>query len=186
MSTTFTHRTVEFVPDAAVPAKALGLVRIALGLTMLWAFLDKTFALGFSTGRMEDGSIAFLGDAAWINGGSPTFGFLKFGTSGPLAGFFSGMAGVWWADWLFMLGLLGVGVAFTFGIAMRLAAGAGVVLMGSIYAASLWPERNPVLDQHIVYAVTMIALVGAHAGNVLGLGERWSRSGVVVRNPILR
>ena len=31
-----------------------GLLRIAMGWTFLWAFLDKAFALGFSTGRNRD------------------------------------------------------------------------------------------------------------------------------------
>ena len=53
----------------ASPNRALAIVRIGLGLTMLWAFLDKAFALGFSTGRQDDGTIQFFGDAAWINGG---------------------------------------------------------------------------------------------------------------------
>ena len=31
-------------------ARALAVLRIAFGVTFLWAFLDKTFALGFRTG----------------------------------------------------------------------------------------------------------------------------------------
>ena len=66
-------------------SRALAILRIAFGVTFLWAFLDKTFALGFSTGAQfaEDGSRAgtdFMAqDAAWLNGGSPTEGFLTFG-----------------------------------------------------------------------------------------------------------
>ena len=71
-------------------------LRTALGWTFLWAFLDKTFALGFATGRAEDGTIDFLGDAAWISGGSPTAGFLTFATGGPFAGFFQSFAGPAW------------------------------------------------------------------------------------------
>ncbi len=58
-------------------------LRVAVGWTFLWAFLDKAFALGFSTGRVltETGAtekIDFFGDAAWINGASPTAGALGF------------------------------------------------------------------------------------------------------------
>ena len=60
-----------------------------------------------------------FGDAAWIHGGSPTEGFLTFGADGPFKGFYHSIAGAAWADWLFMLGLLGIGLALTFGVGMR-------------------------------------------------------------------
>src|SRR5690625_6651809 len=44
----------------------LGLVRIFIGFYFLWAFADKLLGLGFSTPK----------EGAWINGGSPTTGFL--------------------------------------------------------------------------------------------------------------
>ena len=54
-----------------------------LGWVFLWAFLDKTFGLGFGTGLdAETGVVDRFGDAAWINGGSPTLGFLNFGATG--------------------------------------------------------------------------------------------------------
>ena len=88
----------------------LAATRLSLGWVFLWAFLDKTFALGFGTGRdAETGVVDRFGDAAWINGGSPTEGFLKFGADGPFKGFYNDIAGAAWADWLFMLGLLGIG-----------------------------------------------------------------------------
>ena len=57
-----------------------GVLRLMMGFTFLWAFLDKLLALGFATGRNpETGAIDFFGDAAWISGASPTEGFLSFG-----------------------------------------------------------------------------------------------------------
>src|SRR5512142_2994523 len=85
-------------------------VRIALGWVFLWAFLDKTFGLGHETASK----------AAWINGGHPTQGFLKFAAKGPFKGFFNSIAGAAWADWLFMAALLGIGVALILGIGMRI------------------------------------------------------------------
>ena len=73
-----------------------GLARISLGWVFLWAFLDKTFGLGYATEPKD----------AWIDGGSPTFGFLSFGATGPFKGIYNSIAGDAWADWLFMLGLL--------------------------------------------------------------------------------
>ena len=81
-------------------ATIFGLTRISIGFVFLWAFLDKAFALGFATGRAEDGTIDFFAQgSAWLNGGSPTAGVLAYATKGPLAGFFQSLAGQTWIDW---------------------------------------------------------------------------------------
>src|SRR5687768_4431794 len=96
-----TYPVVEIIEPQTKARYAWAAARIALGWTFLWAFLDKAFGLGFST----------QADGAWINGGSPTQGFLEFGTEGKVFhDFFAGLAGPV-ADWFFMLGLLGIGVA---------------------------------------------------------------------------
>ena len=70
-----------------------------MGFTFFWAFLDKLFGLGYATPS----------ERAWINGGSPTKGFLANSADGPFAGFYQDIAGAGWADWLFMIGLAGIG-----------------------------------------------------------------------------
>lgn len=119
--------------------RALATLRIAFGITFLWAFLDKTFALGFHTGYDQEGNLDRFGDAAWINGGSPTEGFLSFGVpaDNPFHGFFTGLAGQAWVDWLFMLGLLGIGVTLLLGIGMRIGTAAGALMYAFMYAAVL-------------------------------------------------
>ena len=166
--------------------RALAVLRIAFGLTFLWAFVDKLLALGFSTGRDEAGVVDRFGDAAWINGGSPTEGFLKFGADGPFEGFYHSIAGAAWADVLFMLGLLGIGVALTAGAAMRLACAAGVVLYLLMWTVVLPPETNPVLDDHVLGALTFVVLGLLAAGDTWGLGARLSRTDLVRRFPVLR
>ena len=151
-------------------------LRIALGWVFLWAFLDKTFGLGFATEK----------EAAWLEGGSPTEGFLAFGTKGPFADFYQGMAGVAFADWLFMLGLLGIGLALILGIGMRIAAVAGALLLVLMWTAALWPENNPFMDDHLVYAGILGVLALTAAGNTLGLGSYWSRLPIVQRLPWLK
>ena len=164
-----------------------GLLRISLGWVFLWAFLDKMFALGFSTGRdAETGVVDRFGDAAWLNGGSPTKGFLSFGTKGPLADFYSGFAGAAWADWLFMAGLLGIGLALVLGIGIRVAAVAGVALMVMMWSAALAPENNPFMDDHIIYALLIVGLALVSAGDTLGLGRWWGKTPLVQRAPYLR
>jgi thiosulfate dehydrogenase [quinone] large subunit len=172
-------------------ARALAAVRIAFGLTFLWAFFDKLLALGFSTGRSvnpETGveTVDRFGDAAWINSGSPTEGFLKFGADGPFKGFYNDIAGTHVANWLFMLGLLGIGVALTLGIGMRIGTAAGALMYVLMWTVVLPPENNPVLDDHILGALTLIALGSLHAGNTWGLGRVWAATVIVKSAPILR
>lgn len=149
----------------------LGIFRIVMGFYFVWAFLDKTFGLGFSTPS----------ERAWINGGSPTAGFLG-GVQGPFAGFFNGMAGAAWADWLFMAGLLGIGLALMLGIGMRIAAIAGTVLLGFMYLASLPLTTNPIIDSHVVEALAIISLAMIGAGDTLGLGRQWKSLPLVRKN----
>jgi thiosulfate dehydrogenase (quinone) large subunit len=151
-------------------------LRLALGWVFLWAFLDKMFGWGYSTASAN----------AWVNGGSPTEGFLTFGTSGPFANFYQGMAGSVLADVLFMVGLAGLGVALVAGIGMRIAAGTGALLMLLMWSASLPPDTNPFLTYHLIYAGLFIALALVYAGDTLGLGRWWSRTTLVQRMPWLR
>ncbi len=177
------------VPVAAPTAalRVLAVLRIALGWIFLWAFLDKTFALGFGTGiNAKTGVITRFGDAAWLHGGSPTAGFLGHGTSGPLSGFYSSFAGAGWADALFMLGLLGIGLALILGIGMRIAAASGVAMLVMMWSAVLPTANNPFLDDHLVYAIALVALALAGAGRTFGLGARYERIGIVARHPFLR
>ncbi len=193
---TIHHKAVEGVAGpATVPQnerptsfayRALGALRIAFGLTFLWAFFDKLLALGFSTGRADDGTVDRFGDGAWINGASPTEGFLKFGADGPFKGFYNGIAGSPVVDALFMLALLGIGVALTLGIGMRFGTAAGALLYLMMWTVALPPANNPVLDEHILGAISMIVLLGFHAGNVWGLGKRWASTDLVERVPVLR
>jgi len=180
--------------DAVTPVERVrgaylfGLTRIALGFVFLWAFFDKAFALGFSTGRAEDGTIEFFGKGvAWLNGGSPTEGVLTYATKGPLAGFFQGLAGQAWVDWAYMLSMLLIGGALILGVATRLAAVGGAIWMGLFYlATAIKPEHNPAVDDHIVYALVLLGLAAIGAGRYLGLQERWERLAIVKRFPVLR
>ena len=159
--------------------------RISIGFVFLWAFLDKTFALGYSTGTdRETGAIDRFGPAAWIHGGSPTTGFLS-GVAGPFKGLFEPLAGAVWADYLFMVGLLAIGVALMLGIGMRVAAASGALLLTFMWMASLPLDNNPFMDDHLVYAMVLIGLAAVHAGDTLGLGRIWARTELVHRLPAL-
>ena len=154
----------------------LGVTRLAMGWTFLWPFLDKTFGLGHETASAD----------AWINGGSPTSGFLGHATKGPFSDFYQGMAGQAWADWMFMLGLLGIGVALIAGVAIRAAAAAGALLLVLMWTAVLPPENNLFLDDHIVYALLLAILALMSAGRTFGLGAVWEKLPIVRKYAALR
>ena len=187
-----THEGVATTTPEGAPTtgfrRALAALRIAYGVTFLWAFLDKTFALGFHTGYGQDGTLDRFGDAAWINGGSPTAGFLGFGVpaDNPFHSMFTGMAGDAWVDWLFMLGLLGIGVSLLTGAAMRIGTAAGALMYTFMYAASLPLENNPVVDDHVIGFIVMIVLALGAAGATWGLGRWWQGTELVRKNPVLR
>lgn len=158
------------------PRYVWALLRISLGWLYLWPFLDKVFGLGFATkaGR------------GWLDGASPTLGFLKFGSKGPFKDLFVDMAGNAVVDWLYILGLLAIGVALLLGAGVRIAAIAGIAMLALIYAAGyIWPEHNPFLDEHSVYAIALAGVALAHAGRTWGLGGWWARTALVRRFPVL-
>jgi len=177
------------IVTTSVARRALAALRIGFGVTFLWAFFDKLLALGFATGvNPETGAVDRFGPDAWVNGGSPTFGFLTFGVpaDNPFQGFFNGIAGDTWVNWLFMLALLGIGLALTFGVGMRIAAAAGALLYLMMWVASMPLENNPVVDDHLLGALTMVVLATTLAGDTWGLGKMWARTELVRRYQVLR
>jgi thiosulfate dehydrogenase [quinone] large subunit len=164
-------------------AKFLAVFRVVLGFEFLWAFLDKTFGLGYATPSAR----------AWINGGSPTKGFLSNVAVGPFESLFHSWAGAAWADWTFMVGLLAIGVALILGVGLRVAAVSGTAMMLLMWAAE-WPlakftsageptmSVNPFVDYHIIYALALIALAVTYAGHAWGLGRQWARLPFVQRH----
>ena len=177
--------------QVAVPAdraaRPLAVLRITTGLVFLWAFLDKAFGLGYSTAS----------ERAWFGGGSPTKGFLGHVQVGPFESTFQSWAGATWADLLFMLGLLAIGLALVLGIGLRIAAVSTALMMLMMWAAE-WPpaqhssigeatgSTNPLLDYHVIYAIVAIVIAYAAAGDTWGLGKRWAALPFVRANQWLR
>lgn len=153
----------------------VAVARVLLGFVFLWAFLDKTLGLGFST---EQGK-------AWVDGVSPTSGFLKFGVNpeGPFVSFFTGLANNVFIDWLFMIALLGIGFALVLGIGLRVAAVSGTVLLAMMWAAELPLENNPLVDEHIVYVAMLWVFALGH--RKWSLTDTWLETPVVKKTPWL-
>lgn len=147
----------------------LGLTRIVMGFIFLWAFLDKTFGLGFSTAS----------DKAWLLGNSPTAGFLTGAVKGPLASFYHSLSGSLFVDWIFMLGLLLIGVSLILGIFNKISAYSGALLMLLMFGALMPPTTNPLVDDHIVYALLLLVLNFARAGDYIGMRKAWGKTSLV-------
>lgn len=123
-------------------------LRLVMSFIFLWAFFDKLLGLGFAT----------TSEKAWLNGGSPTTGFLSGAVQGPFASIFHSLAGVAAVDWLFMLGLLFIGLTLLFKRYVFWGAVTGMVMMVLMWLALLFPENNPIIDDHIVYTLVLALL----------------------------
>ena len=156
-------------------AICLGILRIAMGWTMVWAFMDKLFGLGFPS----------TPDVAMINGGSPTEYYLTYLVDGPFEGIWNSLAGNAVVDWLLMFGLIAVGVSMMLGIASKLSTVGFVVMMALMFALEVPPADNPLIDYHIIYIIAALAVYWLGGYGHLGLQERWSELAIVRRLPIL-
>lgn len=187
---TYTNRTASIAIDSTyqpatgtlsdrhphrIASYAWAVTRISLGFVFLWAFVDKTFGLGYATPS----------DRAWINGGSPTTGFLS-NAEGTFGDFFQNLAGNAVLDWLFMVGLLGIGVALILGIGMWVAAISATAMLVLMWMASIPLDNNPFMDDHLIYAMVAIGLAAQKAGDTIGMGHSWGNQPIVRRFPILR
>lgn len=151
-------------------------LRLLMALTFLWAFFDKLLGLGYSTPVGK----------GWLAGASPTAGFLKGATYGPFVHIYQSLAGQAWVDWLFMVGLLLIGLALLLGIGLKIAGWTGALLMLLMYLAAFPPKTNPLIDDHIVYIVILLALTHAPDDHDWGWGSWWSKTTLVRRFGWLR
>ncbi len=162
-------------------------LRISLGFVFLWAFFDKLFGLGFATCRDPKTEVVDMFCVkAWASGGSPTSGFLSFGTKGPFAEFYQNLVGVAWVDWLFMMGLLLIGLALVLGVAQKLATIAGSLLLFMMWTATLLPENNPVIDDHLIYILVLWGIYINRNTTKWSLNNWWSKQAIVKRLPFLQ
>jgi thiosulfate dehydrogenase (quinone) large subunit len=147
------------------------LLRVVVGVIFVWAGVDKVF-----------------------NGGNPgswtASGYLKFATNGTLGWpFVTGAPDPkavynpthdFWVSLannatamtivnnLVVAGEVAIGVALVLGIATRFAGAMGALMMGFFFLAG-WSFTNGIVEEHVTYAVVLLALAGMGAGNYFGL-----------------
>ena len=55
-----------------------------------------------------------------------------------------------------------------------------------MWLAALWPEHNPFLDDHLIYALVLIGVYLTEVGRHFGLGNRWTQLPTVANHPWLK
>ena len=152
------------------------LLRIALGFIFFWAFLDKLLGLNFATPHGK----------SWLDGVSPTAGFLEFAVKGPFTKLFNSLSGIPLIDWIFMAGLLLIGLAFILGIGQKIAGYSGAVLIFLIYITQLPLKNNPLIDEHIIYLLLFLIFSKNEVGLNFSIHKWWERTNLVKKYKILK
>jgi thiosulfate dehydrogenase [quinone] large subunit len=149
--------------------KVLAGLRIVIGWYFLWAFIDKIFGFGYLTPAGK----------GLIDGGHPARGFLG-GVIGWFSGVFQPIGNMGPAvDFLFMLALLGIGLALILGVGLKVTAIAGPTLLGLMYLAEFplgvaaGTYTNPLFDDHWIMGLAIIVFALVRAGDQWGLGKWW-------------
>lgn len=142
-------------------------LRIFMGFIFFWAFISRL--------------------PGWIEGQSPTAGFLENATSGVFADSFANMANSPLTDYFYMLGLGLAGLALILGISMKLATSGGTLMMFLFYLSSaLPPEHNPIIDEHIIYICVLYLLYQNNSGKFIGFQNKWEKLKLVRQLPIFK
>lgn len=159
-------REFEFTYSAAFLPILVLLGRVTFGFYFLYSGIDK-LVTDFTAG-----------------------GFLINGTSGPLESVFIDLGesstAVDIVDPLVVWGQILIGIALLAGLFTRFALLTAGLQMFLFYLAALWPEHNPVLDEHIFYIGAFAVLGALGAGRVLGADWFIERTELVRQNPVLR
>ena len=157
-------------------AFVFGILRIMIGLMLLWAFFDKLFGLGYPTPS----------GMGYLDGGSPTEGFLMMASNGTFGWLFKPMVDIHQVlDVLIIVSMLGLSIGLILGIGKKICCVGGMVMFLIFYLALCPIDDNPILDYHLIYIVILFGVLVTNSCKVLGLGKMWSDTELVKRFSIL-
>jgi thiosulfate dehydrogenase [quinone] large subunit len=88
---------------------------------------------------------------------------------------------------MFAVGLFGIGTALILGVATKLSGKLGALLVLILWLARLPSENNPILDEHIVYAIALfgVATSSVRSEDYYGIGKWWKKTALVKRYSFL-
>ena len=106
-----------------------------------------------------------------------------------------GSHGAFWGSvWAIVFGVSGAVAGLTLaafgdykwalitGVGIRVAAVAGTALLVLMFTVVLPPENNVFMDDHLIYAMVLVALAALGVGATLGLGRRWEQLSIVQKH----
>jgi thiosulfate dehydrogenase [quinone] large subunit len=169
-------------------AITVALMRIALGLVYLWAFISQAFGITYtnkatpppdapaSTKTTYEWTFGYDADKGWITSGfdySPTESYVDNNLHGPLAFIPQNLpTGV--DDLLWMSALAGLGVALTFGVFANLAGWGGFAMNMLLWLSTFPPSTNPLIDgEHVTFGLAILLFMWLQASNYWGFGRWW-------------
>lgn len=82
-------------------------------------------------------------------------------------------------EFLFMFGLLAVGLALILGAPMKLGGYGGMAMLILMWLSHFPPAHHPFVDDHLVYAVAIVGLIAVRAGDTWGIGKWWRSTSLV-------
>ncbi len=146
---------------------SLFLVRFSLGWLFAYSGMTKILNPQWSSIKYLQGAKMFTGLFAWMTQPNilPMINAIN--------------------EW----GQLLLGISLILGIAVRLSTTLGAILMAFYYMALPFPYPNPqsfIVDEHVIYALTMVYLGVVRGGRVYGLENWCSKLPICSKFPKLR
>mgnify|MGYP001575726727 CR=1 FL=1 len=133
------------------------ILRLALGFLMFYAGITKVTDPSWSAAGYIKGAKAF----------SPFYNFLLSPSVLPVINFLN--------EW----GLTLLGISLIFGVFVRLSSALGIILMILYYLPILkFPyvgEHSYLVDEHIIYSLTLFLLMAFNAGRIFGFDGWFSK-----------
>lgn len=153
--------------DVATPRGFIVLLRILLAWVFIYAASHQAFVPGWS--------------AAGFLANTKTFSFLFEPLASPAVAPVISFLVAW--------GHLLIGLSLLLGLAVRVSAAFGALLMILYWMAHMdFPyisnTNNFIVDDHIIYAVVLVMLIVVKAGRVWGL-DTWASQQDFAKNPVI-
>jgi thiosulfate dehydrogenase [quinone] large subunit len=178
-------------------AITVAVLRIALGLVYLWAFISQAFGITYTNKAQPppdapagapvtyEWTFGYDSSKGWVSSGfdhSPTESYVDNNTHGPLA-FIPQNLPTGLVDFLWIFALAGLGIGLTFGIFANIAGWGGFLLNIMIWLATFPPSTNPLIDgEHVAFALSILLFMWLQASNYWGFGRWWRAHTPVILN----
>ena len=107
--------------------------------------------------------------------------FLTKVAYGPFQSFYAGMAGNSAVSLLVAWGLFLIGLCLLLGLLVKFASSLGIVMMILFYLAR-FPPQHGIVEEHIVYAAVLFALIVLEAGKFAGIDKYLAKTKFVEQN----